>query len=61
MKLIRGRCPYCNKVVACRTPRGGDGSIEVPVFHRYGKKNRKPCDGWAMRLIVKSYVGEGVK
>jgi hypothetical protein len=48
VKLDRGRCPECGRVVAALVPRGGDGSALVARAHRLSpwKHSRAPfCKG----------------
>jgi len=33
VRLERGKCSACGRDVACRVPRGGDGSLTVAVHH----------------------------
>jgi len=37
------KCNDCGKVVNGRVPKGGDGSLYVPVWHK--DNEGKPCEG----------------
>lgn len=48
-KLERGLCALCGRDVAVRVPRGGDGTMTVPVYHttmRDGIVRRCPGTGF---------------
>jgi len=41
--LERVKCPRCDREVAARVPRGGDGTAVRPV--RHNNTEGKPCEG----------------
>lgn len=43
-KIIIVQCSECGKIVNGKVPKGGDGSLWVPVRHKDNEK--KPCLGF---------------
>ena len=45
IRMERGFCAECGRICAIRPPRGGDGSMCVPVYHRNMNSGSTPCVG----------------